>query len=240
MFAVYKQMSVPNIFFFVVLITASTVVYKTGKLTLTGSIAGAAVATCLYIGFLFPGVSVLAAFFILATGATSWQKKKISSLGAGHQEKRDAYQVLANGGMAALMSLIYLVVPSSIPYFVIMAAALASATADTLSSELGTVYGKSFYNIITFKPDEKGRDGVISIEGTLIGIAGSFIIAVVFACYAGFSRNLLVIVIAGTAGNLLDSVLGATLERNGYLSNNLVNFCNTAFAAFVAWVLLTI
>jgi uncharacterized membrane protein len=59
--------------------------------------------------------------------------------------------VLANGGVAALFGLLMLLVAGPIaPLFaVLMAAALSSAMADTLSSELGTVYGSRFYNIIT-------------------------------------------------------------------------------------------
>ena len=38
---------------------------------------------------------------------------------------------------------------------------------------------------------------------------------------------------SGFAGMLLDSVLGATLERPGRLGNNSVNFISSAFSAFV-------
>ena len=45
---------------------------------------------------------------------------------------------------------------------------------------------------------------------------------------------ILTITVAGTIGNLADSVLGATLERAGVLSNDGVNFFNTLTAALVA------
>jgi uncharacterized membrane protein len=53
----------------------------------------------------------------------------------------------------------------------------------------------------------------------------------------GWSQNFAWIVVAGTAGNLADSYLGATLERKQLLSNDAVNFLNTAIAALIAYLL---
>jgi len=223
----------------VILVIIMLVIYKTGKLTLNGTITGGVVAICIYIGFLLPGIWLLAAFFMLATLATAWQKRIRQKAGnSDHPEKRDVRQVLANGGAAAICGLLSYFIADKAQLFMIMAtAALASATADTLSSELGTVYGKRFYNIITFKPDEKGSDGVISLEGTLIGVAASAVISLIYAVSFGWNVNFWFIITAGTAGNLTDSVLGATFERKNLLNNNMVNFANTVVAALVAWLL---
>lgn len=115
-----------------------------------------------------------------------------------------------------------------------MAASFASATADTLSSELGTIYGRRFFNIITLKADQRGLDGVISMEGVLFGLGGSYVIALAYTIGFGWSNsNFIWIIIAGTIGNLTDSALGALLERRGHLGNNTVNFLNTLMAALV-------
>jgi len=229
-----------NIFFVVILFAAMFAAYKSGKLTLAGSLIGGLIAISLYLGAGLTGIALLAGFFIMAVLATSWKKKEKRLLsGSGdHPEKRDAGQVLANGGAAAICGLLSYFIADKAQLFIIMAtAALASASADTLSSELGTVYGKRFYNIITFKPDEKGSDGVISLEGTLIGVAASAVISLIYAVSFGWNVNFWFIIIAGTAGNLTDSVLGATLERKNLLNNNMVNFANTVVAALVAWLL---
>jgi uncharacterized protein (TIGR00297 family) len=232
-------MPLAHIIFLILLLAATYASYKTGKLTLGGAITGGVVALCIYMGTGFIGIAMLAAFFVLATIATSHKKNLKKSFGNDHHtERRDARQVLANGGLPAVLGLLAFALPDNVLLAtVLMAAAFASATEDTLSSELGTVYGKRFYNIITFKPDEKGRDGVISLEGTIIGSAGSAIIAAVYAIGFGWNSMFLNIIIAGTIGNIADSVLGATLERKGYMNNNEVNFLNT-FISVIACCLL--
>ena len=100
-----------------------------------------------------------------------------------------------------------------------------------MSSELGTIYGRRFYDVLSFKKGKRGNDGVISMEGTSFGIAGSLIIALIYTIAFGWSIAFIWIILAGTIGNLSDSILGATLERNGIIGNNAVNFLNTVFAA---------
>ncbi|RYZ15379.1 MAG: DUF92 domain-containing protein, partial [Sphingobacteriales bacterium] len=98
-------------------------------------------------------------------------------------------------------------------------------------SELGILYGRKCYNILGFRKDTCGKDGVISLEGSLFGLAGSTLIGLIYCGALGFGPELLLIIVAGTIGNLTDSFLGATLERSGILKNNGVNFLNTLIAA---------
>ena len=159
-------------------------------------------------------------------------------LADGHGSKRNAGQVLANAGVAGLLALLNIATGYTQPVLLVMvAASLASATGDTLSSELGNVYGKNFYNILSFKKDERGLNGVVSVEGTLFGAIGSLAIASIHAIAYDLNFTFVVIVVSGIAGNLSDSVLGASFERKGYLGNNAVNFLNTAIAAVVALLL---
>jgi uncharacterized protein (TIGR00297 family) len=210
------------------------------KLTFLAAITGAAVGCLIFAGAGYTGVAMMTTFFMLGSSATSWQKSKKQNFATAeeHKKGRTAGQVLANAGIAAIAGIMVLLIPNTTHLWqLIMAAGFASATADTLSSELGTVYGRRFFNIITWKPDQCGLDGVISLEGTLIGIGGSLIIAVIYAIGFGWDANIMVIVIAGTVGNLADSVLGATLERRMIIGNNMVNFLNTLIAALTALVI---
>jgi uncharacterized protein (TIGR00297 family) len=233
------MMTIANITFIIILLAGCYASYIAGKLTLAGAVTGGVVALGIYLSVGFTGICMLGAFFVLSVLATAHKKNiKLKSIGSEQSQKRDAFQVLANGGLAALIGLLgYILKVNVLLVAALVAAALASATADTLSSELGTVYGKRFYNITTLKPDEKGRDGVISLEGTLVGLAGSAVIAAIYSTSYGWSVTFVYILFAGTIGNIADSVLGATLERKGYINNNMVNFLNTVVSAVIYYVL---
>jgi uncharacterized protein (TIGR00297 family) len=209
------------------------------KLTLSAAIAGAVIAVCIYLGTGLKGIIMLGTFFVLGNLATSWKLAlKIQSGWAENSTgQRNVCQVLANGSVAGLLGLLSVLLPAYHELFLmLMASALASATSDTMSSELGTLYGKRFYNMLNFRPDRKGADGVISLEGTLFGLCGTALIVLVYVfdmVYpAGYPA---IIIIAGTTGNISDSLLGAAFERKGLVKNDTVNLLNTLVAAITGW-----
>lgn len=227
----------------IILTVVAFVSVKANKLTATGAVTGWFAGLLVFAGAGYAGVAMVATFFVLGTGATSRGihiKKKLG-LAEKNKGRRTSAQVLANAGAAAILGVLAWLHPAEAELFrIMMAAALASAAADTLSSELGIIYGKNFYNIVSFKKDTRGLDGVVSLEGTLSGIAGSVAVAAVHAVFFGTDVSFLFIIIAGTVGNLSDSILGATLERRGFLGNDAVNFLNTAIAALIGMALFQI
>jgi uncharacterized protein (TIGR00297 family) len=234
-------MPLPDVLVLLFLLAGAAASAARKKLTIPAAVTGALLGALIYKGSGFMGLSLLAAFFLLGTTATSWKKQeKLTIKGAAaHQTTRHAGQVLANAGVAAILSGLAIAIPAQRSLFLLMmAAAFSSAMSDTLSSELGMVYGRRFFNILTRKADEKGLDGVISIEGLLFGIAGSALIAVLYTLFTPHGgRSFVLILISGTFGNLADSLLGATFERGGLLSNDGVNFLNTLLAALCAGAL---
>jgi uncharacterized protein (TIGR00297 family) len=232
-------MSIAEIIILLILLSGSALSYTTKKLTLAGAITGAVVGLLMYKGAGLTGLLILAVFFISASWATKWQVAKKAAIGAAEENKgrRTAGQVLANGGVAALLGgCTWLFPQNSATIALMIAGSFAAATADTLSSELGMVYGRRFINILTFKKDTRGLDGVVSVEGTLIGLIGAVLIASVYSISFGWGIGFCWIVLAGFTGNLIDSILGAALERKGVIGNNVVNFLNTAVGAGVCWV----
>lgn len=226
----------PAVFVGLTLAAALTVRFK--KLTFPAAIVGVFIGTAIFLGAGFPGLLILAGFFIAGTLATA--HKKSVKAGIGLEEKnsgrRSVNQVLANGSVAALCGISAFLFPAYSEVFILMlASSLASATADTLSSELGNIYGKKFYNIINFKPDRRGLDGVVSLEGTLCGIVGSVFIGLISVSAISEITYVVVIIISGIFGNIVDSIFGAGLQRKGILKNDGVNFLNTLFSAIFSF-----
>jgi len=232
----FLNMSNSSIFLPLIIFAGMAYAILAKKLTVPAAFTGGAVACIIYLAAGYTGVAMMTTFFILGSVATSWQGHKKRAFEPVEETKkgRTSLQVLANAGVPAIAGLVLVFFPELRDLMLlVMAAAFASATADTLSSELGMVYGRRFFNIITFKPDRCGMDGVISLEGTLIGIAGSCVIAVFYGLGFGWNMGFLFIVFAGAAGNLTDSVLGALLERKGLIGNDVVNFLSALTAGLL-------
>ncbi|RYY41320.1 MAG: DUF92 domain-containing protein [Chitinophagaceae bacterium] len=245
-----RGLSLPSgVLLIVILIVAlAAIAVLLRKLTPAGGAAGAVVAWALYSGLDYPGLALLGLFFILGTLATSYRKKWKEKAGLRDNiVGRRAVQVWANGGVAAVCALGAVLTRmwqhgECMPgrhleqgLQLAAAAALSSATADTLASELGNAWGSRYINIRSLRRDVRGVDGAISLEGSLAGLAGSVLIATIYFFLLKNSLGAaLLLVAAGTLGNAADSWLGATLQRRGILNNDAVNFCNTLLAALFA------
>ena len=194
---------------------------RRGKLTPAAAATGGVLGLLIYQGSGFPGLALLALFFALGTAASGWRvaDKRRLGLAEENQGRRRAGQVLANAGVAGGLGLLAWQRPNWAPLVGLMlAGSFAAATADTLSSELGNVYGRRYYHILTLRPDTRGHNGVVSLEGTALGLAGSAIVAAVYCLGFGDGWTAFgALLVAGTVGNLMDSVLGTTLERRGVL-----------------------
>lgn len=109
---------------------------------------------------------------------------------------------------------------------------IATATADTLASEVGVVEQPRL--ITTMKKVPPGTDGGISIVGTAAGIIGAGVIGVsayILGIFPDPFVTLKISIIAGTVGCFVDSILGAVLERRNYISNEYVNLIATITGA---------
>ncbi len=179
---------------------------------------------------------------LLAFFATRIGRAKKEKLGTAEARRgRSAAQVAANLGAAALISTTLFQswavnsywIPHSSPVLLAAAlAAMAEAAADTVSSEIGQVFGGRPRMITNLRSVDPGTDGGITLAGSLAGIAAAAIVSALgdFAAH-GDLRFFLIATAGAVFGLLFDSLLGATLERKGWLNNDAVNFLSTVSAA---------
>lgn len=230
-----------DLFVILLILAGSAASIYLNKLTGIAAIAGAILSTLIFKASGVAGLSFIAAFFIIGNWVTScrFNQKLKNGLAEKGKGKRKAGQVLANAGMAGIISLVAMSFPQIQQFApVLIAACFSSATADTVSSELGNLYGKKYFEILNFRKGKRGENGVISLEGTLLGMVGSCIIGIIFILFYQQWQFFIAIIIAGTIGNFSDSIFGASLEKNKIIGNNMVNFLNTLVATAVAWVML--
>jgi uncharacterized protein (TIGR00297 family) len=116
-------------------------------------------------------------------------------------------------------------------------AVLVEVTADTGSSEIGQAFGGRPVMLLTLKRVNPGADGAVTLLGSLAGIGGGALVAVVGMWALRLTPSQAAIALfAGICGLFFDSFLGATVERRGWLGNDLVNFTSTLVAAALAAV----
>jgi len=116
-------------------------------------------------------------------------------------------------------------------------ATLCAAFCDTLSSEIGSLSKKKPVLITTLKTVDVGVDGGVTLVGFAGAILGAIITLVFFWIFNYNSTALLIIVVCGLLGTIIDSIIGATLQRKGYLDNNQTNFLATLVVGIIAILL---
>ncbi len=195
--------------------------YRARALDRSGALAAAVEGALIFgLGGLRWAVLLLA-FFLTSSALSRLFGRRKSGLAEKFSKgsRRDAGQVLANGGVAAgfvlLDSLLRLAFSSGATWtWVAFAASLAAVNADTWATELGVLSRRAPRLITSGRPVEPGTSGGITLDGTLAALAGAFLIGALAAPLAGASswRVLLAVTVCGLLGALFDSFLGATVQ----------------------------
>lgn len=204
----------------------------------SGAVAGGVACFLLFAGAGPIAFAALATLFVMTWVSTRLGHSRKLALGlAERREGRTAWQVLANLGVAAAGAVAFSVTGNRI-WVIAMLAALAEAATDTVASEIGQVRGPSARLITTWDRVPAGTDGGITIPGSIAGLAAGMAIALV-ATLGGMTprEQGWIPVPAAFAGMLIDSVLGATLQRRGWISNQAVNLFATMAAAGLAYAI---
>ena len=202
----------------------------------SGALAGGVACFALFVGAGPAAFATLVALFAMTWVATRLGYRRKLELGlAEHREGRNGRQVLANLAVAALAAIVFAATGNG-AYIVALIAALAEAATDTVASEIGQSRRRDARMITTWERVAAGTDGGITLLGTLAGAAAGAVIAAV-AVATGIlpGREIWIPLVAGFAGMIADSLLGATIQRRGWISNQGVNFVSTLAAAGLAY-----
>lgn len=233
-----------------------------GALTMSGAIAAAIVgALCILAGWGWAALLIL--YFIVAVAfsrlGADVKARRTGSVVA-KAGRRDAVQVLANGGVFALAAFLSTHAASASLLAAAAVGALAASAADTLATEVGTLVGGEPRSVVGWRAVPAGTSGGVTVAGSLAMLGGALLVG--FAARGmALTTHASAALLGGIAGALADSLLGALVqerrrcpscnlaterrihhcgtptEHSGglpWLDNDIVNLCATLVGAVVA------
>lgn len=182
---------------------------------------------------------LILSFFVIGGIFTKYKYdyKRAIGIAEGAGGARGYRNVFGNG-LVALVCAIAFGITGNVLLIAAYVGAIATATGDTLASEIGQTYRKLPRLITDLKVVPTGADGGITTLGEVSALAGAGAIAIIAALLGLGALSMIVpVVLGGLFGVNIDSVLGAVLERRHYLTNSTVNLLATAFGALAAVVI---
>ncbi len=217
----------------------ATVAWLARSIDVAGALSAVVIGTLITAGLGLAGLAVMIVFFVVGTVATrtGYGKKAERGIAQDKGGARGWRNAWANGGVPAALALLAgLAAPDERALLALAyAAAVATAGADTCSSEIGKAFGRRTFLITTLRTVPPGTEGAISLEGTAAGLLGGIVIGSVGAVCGLYGASVAALVAAaGLLGSLAESVLGTVAERRGWLDNDLLNAVNTAIGAALA------
>lgn len=183
-------------------------------LTISGSITAILVGLLICYGIGIKGLILLGIFFASSSLWSVYRRKDKTVVEEMHAKgsQRDSQQVLANGGMAAFLSVLYGFFQEE-SLLIAFCVFIATSNSDTWASEIGTLSKTRPYSVRSFRVVERGTSGAVSLLGTMAAIMGAFVIAFSATLLFGLEAyELWVIFLFGFIGNVIDTVLGAYVQ----------------------------
>jgi uncharacterized protein (TIGR00297 family) len=211
--------------------------YAARTVTISGMVAGALLGTAIFFFTGAAGWALLLLCFATAvlTSRAGHARKHSLGIAEGRGGRRGAGNAFANTGVAAIAAAMSALTYAHDDARLAFVAALVAGASDTVASEIGKAWGRRTFLLTTAKRVPPGTSGAMSLEGTAAGMISAALLAAAACALAIIPwPQFLYVVAAATAGALIESALGATLEDRGVVNNDVLNFINTGAAAFVA------
>lgn len=209
---------------FSVIITA--LAYRRGSLSQSGAAGALIVGTLIFgLGGWVWGV-VLGVFFISSSLLSHFKEREKASVAEKFEKghRRDLGQVFANGGLGAFIAVLSAIAPADYWFFLFIGV-MATVTADTWATELGTLSKAAPRLITSGRAVEVGTSGGVSPLGTGVSFVGGLLIGLTAGLLAPLAGLLpwtatlpvaLIGALSGAAGSLIDSLMGATIQQIFY------------------------
>ena len=206
-----------------------------------GAVAGALLGAVVLAFAGWGPYAVLVVFFVLGSALTrwGWAAKERRGVAEGHRGARGVLQVIANGAPAAALAVLYWADGGDRLLMMGYAGALAAASADTASSELGQVYGLRPVSLTSLKAVPVGTPGAVSGAGTAAGACAGLLIGLA-AVPAGVIPfyAVPVVALAALAAAMFESLVATAVKgRGGHHALNFTNACAGAACAMGLWTL---
>lgn len=181
------------------------------------------------LGTLF--VAVMLLFLVLAAIVTGIGKVNKQGIGV-YESRRGWRNVTSNGTVPVSAAVAYwlsLAFPSPMAKLIALAytASVCAITADKFASELGVLDGEPVM-LLTLKHAKKGASGAVTSAGLAASLVGSAIIGLSAIALSASATQMLIVVVSGFLGNIIDSVMGY-YENKGIGDKHTSNFfCSLA------------
>ncbi len=186
-------------------------------LSTTGAVAATVVGTAAVTAGWSWGI-VLVVFFVLTSALSAYRAERKRELTRGVLAKgarRDAIQVLSNGGAFAAAGIGWLLTDSPV-LIAAGAGAIAAAAADSWATETGIAFGGVPRSIASGRPMARGTSGGVTMAGFLGAAAGAATMAGTMLLIGWPHAVAAGGFLAGMLGMIVDSVLGATLQARRF------------------------
>jgi len=216
---VRRQQLTPMIVALAVAGAVAIMAYGARLLTAGGAIAATFVGAAALVGGR-SWVVMLLFFFASSSALSRWRGAERDKLVQPLVEKggrRDAIQVLVNGGVFGVAAMLS-TMGDIVTWHAVGAGAVAAATADTWSTEIGTVLGGTPRLILSGREVVPGTSGGVTVAGTIAGFVAA-VLAGFLTAAMDWGTPVAAIAAGGVAGSVVDSVLGAVVQERRWCGN---------------------